>query len=113
MFYDSYGVFEIDPKGIDPKAVFPDQVGEFCAPWHRIIRQDSIEAKFLKLVGRFDVTASGVEAFYRWYHFFRWGMTEEQYDAMLEEQREASQLIKKLRLHGEKLPGRAGTLDKE
>jgi hypothetical protein len=57
-----YAILRIDPAGVTGP-VLPDLVGEFTAPWHRIIQQDVIQPRYLELVERRRVDYPGGRIF--------------------------------------------------
>lgn len=74
-----YAVLGIDPKGISGR-METDQVAEFAAGWHRVIRQPRIAPAFLRFIHTLNVDPGPTEGDY-----MRWGtrgVPRAQVDAM-------------------------------
>jgi hypothetical protein len=60
LMTDAYYIFQVDPWGFSSD-LEPDQVAEFTAAHHRRIKQEFIEADYIKLLGKRKVDTNRVQ----------------------------------------------------
>ncbi|HNU71942.1 MAG TPA: hypothetical protein PKL48_09580 [Thermodesulfobacteriota bacterium] len=102
VFTDRYCVFKIARKGIE-SPLLKDNVGEFSAWFHRIVKQDCIEPQCLKLVCEQDTIYDKPTTWDYLVHGRFYNRTREQVDRFFEIMTWAEEQEKKDELSHEKI----------